>query len=59
MCHGWLGKIEGFFGMDKIKLIEMGSCDGLDIGKLESSLDHGVAYPILEGFSRVIFDPEG
>ena len=32
--HGCLGQIKGFFGMDEIRLIEMASCDGLDIGKL-------------------------
>ena len=28
-CHGWLEQLEGFFSMDKIRLIEMASCDGL------------------------------
>lgn len=26
-CHGWLGQLEGFFGMDEIRLIKMASCD--------------------------------
>ena len=50
-CHGWLGQLEGFFGLDKIRLIKMALCDGLQIGRLESSLDHDVAYPRLEGFA--------
>jgi len=55
--HVWLGKIKDFLGMDEINMIEMDSCVGLHIGRLESSLDHDVAYLILEGFSRVVFDP--
>lgn len=49
--HGWLGKIEEFFGMDKINMIEIDSCDRLQVGMIESSSDHDVAYPILEGFA--------
>ena len=45
--------------MDEMRLIEMDSCDGLDIGRLESSLDRDVAYPRLDGFARVVFDLEG
>ena len=59
MCHGWLGQLKVLFGMDEIRLIEMASCDGLDIGRLESSSDHGVAHSRLVGFSRVVFDPGG
>jgi len=44
--------------MDKIRLIEMASCDGLDVGKLASSSDRDVAYPILVGFA-LVFDPRG
>ena len=40
-------------------MIEMDSCDGLDIERLESSSDHDVSYPILEGFAQVVFDLEG
>ena len=58
-CHGWLGQLEGFFGMDKINMIEMTSCDGLQVGRLESSLDCDVAYLRLEGFARVLIDPRG
>ena len=45
--------------MDEMRLIEMDSCDGLDIGRLESSSDCDVAYSRLEGFERVLFDLEG
>lgn len=45
MCHGWLGQRKGFFSMNEIKLIEMASCDGQQVGKLKSSSDRGVAYP--------------
>ena len=55
--HGWLAQLKGFFGVDEIKLIEMSSCDGLDISRLEYSSDHDVAYPRLEGFARLVFDP--
>jgi len=48
-CHGWLGQLEGFFGLDKIRLIKMASCDVLQISKLESSSDRDVAYLRLEG----------
>lgn len=58
-CHEWLGQLEGFFGMDEIRLIEMASCDGMDIGKLESSLDCDVAYPRLVGFARFVFHQGG
>ena len=37
----------------------MDSCDGLDIGRLEYSLDRDVTYSRLEGFERVLFDLEG
>lgn len=57
--NGWLGQLKGFFVLYEIRLIEMASCDGLYIGKLQSSLDHDVAYPRLEGFAQVVFDPGG
>ena len=38
-------------------MIEIASCDGLDISRVESSSDHDVAYSRLEGFVRVVFDP--
>jgi len=50
---------KGFFGLDEIKLIEMASCDGLQISRLESSSDRDVSYPRLEGFARAVFDPGG
>ena len=50
-CHGWLGQLEDFFGLDEIRLIEMASCDGLHIDRQEASSDRSVAYPRLEGFS--------
>ena len=59
ICHGQLGQLEGFFGMDEIRLIEMASCDGLQIDMLESSLDRGVANPRLVGFACGVFDPGG
>ena len=34
-CHGWLGKIKGFFGINEIWLINMASCDELQVGRLE------------------------
>lgn len=37
--------------MDDIRLIEMASCHGLDIGMLKSSSDRDVSYPRLEGFA--------
>lgn len=55
-CHGWLGQVKGLFGMDKIRLIKMASCDVLQVGKLESSLDRNVSCPRLVGFARVVFD---
>ena len=58
-CHGWLGQLEGFFGLDEIRLIEMASCDGLQVRRLEYSSDRDVAYPRLEGFVRVVFDLGG
>jgi len=45
--------------MDDIILIKVSSFDGLDVGMLESASDRDVAYPIFEGFSRVVFDPGG
>lgn len=51
ISHGWLGQLEGFFGMEEMKLIEMASSDGLDIGRLESSSDRDVAYLRLVGFA--------
>ena len=59
ICHGWLGQPKDLFGMDEINMIEMDSCDGLQIGRLESSSYCDVAYPRLEGFSCVVFDPGG
>ena len=59
ICHGWLGQLEGFFGMDEMRLIDMDSCDGLDIGKLEYSSNSGIAYLRLVGFSLVVFDLGG
>lgn len=59
MCHGWLGQLDGFFGIDEIRLINTDSCDELDIGRLESSLDCGVTYLSSVGFSRLIFDLGG
>lgn len=53
-CHRWLGQLEEFFGM-----IKMALCDGLQIGKLESSSDRDVPYPRLDGFAQVIFYPGG
>ena len=55
-CHGWLGQLADCFGWDEIRLIEMASCDGLDIGRLESSSDRDVAYRTLVGIARVVFD---
>ena len=49
--HRWLGHLEGFFGLDEIRLIEMDSCDGLDIGRLEYSSGRDVAYPRLVRFA--------
>ena len=46
-------------GVDEIRLIKMASCDGLQVGKLESSSDRDVAYLRLEGFARVVFDLGG
>ena len=57
--HGWLGKIEGFFAMDEVKLIEMASCDGVHIGRLESSSECDVAYLRLVDFAQVVFDLGG
>ena len=34
--HGWLGQLEDCFGMDEVWLIEIASCDGLDVGRLVS-----------------------
>lgn len=51
MCHGWLGQLKGEFGMDEIRLIEMDSCDGIQVGRLESSSDRDVSYPIFVGFA--------
>ena len=45
--------------MDEMRLTEMDSCDGKDIGSLESSSYFDVSYPIFEGFSLVVFHPEG
>ena len=59
IVHGWLGHLEDFFSMDEINMIENISCDGIHVGRLESSLDCDVAYQILEGFPRVIFNPGG
>jgi len=50
-CHGWMGQLDGFFGLDKIRLTKMASCDGLDIGRLEYSSDCDVAYSRWEGFA--------
>jgi len=36
-CHGWLGQLEGFFGREEIRLIDMPSFDGLQVGRLDSS----------------------
>lgn len=58
-CKGSLGQLENCFGMDKIGFIEISSCDGLQIGGPVYSLDHDIAYPRLEGFVRVVFDPGG
>lgn len=55
--HGWLGQLEGFFG--QVRLIERASCDGLNIGKLESSLDPDVAYLRVEAFVCIVFDTRG
>ena len=49
--HGWLGQLKDLFGMDDIKLIEMASCDRLQVGRLKSSSDHGVACLIVVGFT--------
>jgi len=49
--HGWLGQLKAFFGMDEINMIEMASCDGIHIGRLESSLDCNVAYLRVEVFA--------
>jgi len=54
-----LGKIEGFFAMDEVKLIEMASCDGVHIGRLESSSECDVAYLRLVDFAQVVFDLGG
>lgn len=56
-CHGWLRKLEGFFGMHKVRLIEVDSSDGVHFGTVESSFDHDVAYPRLVGFAQELFDP--
>lgn len=58
-CHGWLGQLEGYFGMYDIRLIEMASFDGLQDGRLESSSDCDVTYPRLVGFARLVFDLGG
>lgn len=57
--HGWLGQIDDLFDMDEIRMIEIASCDGLQIGRLESSSDRDVAYRILKGYAQVVFDPRG
>ena len=57
--HGSLGELKDYFGMDDIGMINIASCDGLQIGSLVSSLDCDVAYPRLEGCARVVFDPGG
>lgn len=59
ICHGWLGQLGGFFGLDEIRLIEMDSYDGLHISRLESSSECDVSYLILEGFARVVCDLGG
>ena len=45
--------------MDEIRMIEIDSCDGIQINRLESSSDRDVAYSRLEGFARVAFDLAG
>jgi len=52
-----LRKLEGFFGMHKVRLIEVDSSDGVHFGTVESSFDHDVAYPRLVGFAQELFDP--
>jgi len=50
--HGFLGKLENLFDMDDIGLIEIASCDGMEIGILVSSLDRDVAYMRVDGVHR-------
>jgi len=50
--HGFLGNLKDLFDMDYIGLIEIASCDGMEIGRLVSSLDHDVAYLRVEGVHR-------
>ena len=45
--------------MDDIMMIDIASCDGLQVSKLESSSDHDLTYPRLVGFSWAIFDLGG
>jgi len=45
--------------MDGFGLIDIASCDGMNIHRLVSSLDRNVSYSILEGFSQVLFDLGG
>lgn len=42
--------------MDDINMTNIASCDGLEISRIESSLDNDVTYLRLDGFTRVIFN---
>lgn len=51
---GWnLAQLEDFFGIEKMSMIEITSCDGLGVGMLVSSSDRDVTYPKMEGCARI------
>lgn len=55
-CHGSLGQLEDCFSIYEIGMDKIASRDRQDGGKLVSLSDCDVAYLVLEGCARVVFD---